>query len=523
MRKVASIGLSLLFGLTTSCVNDRIITSYLDMAEAVMHAQPDSALKILQAIDAQQIPHESLQARYALLYTQALDKNYLAIPNDNLIDLAVNYYSRKKDYRRLGWAFLYQGNAYGQRDSTGLAMGAYLKAQEQLKRFNDDYLLGVLTNEMASLYQEQSDYEKALHFFKQSLSAFRRIENRKNEGAVLEQIAGLLYISRHPTDSIQYYYDEARAIATERNDLESLYRLLASNAIVLHVRKEYTQAKELLSNTIQKYKQGIIPLECYPLLCYLHFDTGQLDSARHYMLSFISNSTLTPKRRAGALNTLRSIEESAGNFQQALLYSSQHTALTDSITRQRHVEDLRLIEAKHKHDTLTQEKSLLLLKSILFAFLAIIVTITCSFMYVKWRKRRNELQYKPMKEFIKNAYLNNWHPELFAQHFMQKPAHCADANFYSIVTQLAKDYFPGLIDLLKTHYPTLNEVEITLICLLYAGIEKKYLCSVYNVPSANAMYTRCYRLYQKLGIKTAPKDPGSFRDRLFECLSKDLV
>jgi len=73
----------------------------------MMSAQPDSALIILQTIDRQQIPQGAQQARFALLYTQALDKNYLPLSGDSLINTAVDYFSHKKDYKRLGWAYLY--------------------------------------------------------------------------------------------------------------------------------------------------------------------------------------------------------------------------------------------------------------------------------------------------------------------------------------------------------------------------------------------------------------------------------
>ena len=54
----------------------------LNLAESVMDEQPDSALTLLKQIDGNQILSVSQSARYALLYSQALDKNYIDVTND---------------------------------------------------------------------------------------------------------------------------------------------------------------------------------------------------------------------------------------------------------------------------------------------------------------------------------------------------------------------------------------------------------------------------------------------------------
>ena len=73
----------------TGCYN-REQDSRLDEAEALLQNKPDSALTILQ----QFIPgsQQAEQARYALLYSAALDKNHIKITNDSLIRKAWNYY-----------------------------------------------------------------------------------------------------------------------------------------------------------------------------------------------------------------------------------------------------------------------------------------------------------------------------------------------------------------------------------------------------------------------------------------------
>ena len=214
MKHAISISASifLLSSLLVSCTGNRYTSRSLDTAEAIMSERPDSALYILQSLHGQSIPTGALQARFALLYTQALDKNYLPIPGDSLINIAIEYYSRKKDNQRLGWAYLYLGTAYTQMDSVAQAINKYKKAQELAEKYADYALLSVVTSEMGALYREQRHYKEALELFKISWTACKDSGNQKNEGYILSRIGHVFYLSA-AVDSAGYYFNKAREIA----------------------------------------------------------------------------------------------------------------------------------------------------------------------------------------------------------------------------------------------------------------------------------------------------------------------
>ncbi|MDE6627780.1 MAG: tetratricopeptide repeat protein, partial [Muribaculaceae bacterium] len=69
-------------------------------AEALMDSFPDSALAVMRGVS---IPAEASRrehALYALLLTQALDKNYIDVADDSLIAVADEYYRTTSDTRR---------------------------------------------------------------------------------------------------------------------------------------------------------------------------------------------------------------------------------------------------------------------------------------------------------------------------------------------------------------------------------------------------------------------------------------
>ena len=83
--------------LLQSCkVRSRYI-EILDDAESYMDERPDSALAVLRAMDPDMLPGRKAKAKYALLHSIALDKNYIDLTTDSIIAPAVEYYRRRGD------------------------------------------------------------------------------------------------------------------------------------------------------------------------------------------------------------------------------------------------------------------------------------------------------------------------------------------------------------------------------------------------------------------------------------------
>lgn len=74
-----------------SC-KDNQIGSALTSAEISMNDNPESSLEVLESIDKDLLSTRKQNAKYALLYSMALDKNYIDIKADSIIAPAVEYY-----------------------------------------------------------------------------------------------------------------------------------------------------------------------------------------------------------------------------------------------------------------------------------------------------------------------------------------------------------------------------------------------------------------------------------------------
>lgn len=130
-------------------------------ADSLMHTKPDSALRILLDIPMEEFAIRADSAYYALLLTQAKDKNYIVHKNDSLIRMAVEYYDAIGDKRMRAKARYYLGSVYRDMNKQAEAIREYLIAAPLTDRVKDKRQLGLIYNNIGYIYNLQGFIEKA--------------------------------------------------------------------------------------------------------------------------------------------------------------------------------------------------------------------------------------------------------------------------------------------------------------------------------------------------------------------------
>ena len=74
------------------CRDASSVSSRLDAADSLMELRPDSSLIILDSIQPSALNERGLKARYALLKSMALDKNYVDTTTFDVLQPAIDYY-----------------------------------------------------------------------------------------------------------------------------------------------------------------------------------------------------------------------------------------------------------------------------------------------------------------------------------------------------------------------------------------------------------------------------------------------
>lgn len=154
----------------SSCEDiDADLNLKLDKVEAMIEGVPDSAMMILKTIDGNAIKEKSQNARYALLYTTALKRNYVKETNDSLINIAIDYYRNNGGARQLCQSLNLKSEININNKAYDKAMLACYETETILSEFeNNEYEKGLLYIQLAYLHAIYYDTPKSLEYFKKA-------------------------------------------------------------------------------------------------------------------------------------------------------------------------------------------------------------------------------------------------------------------------------------------------------------------------------------------------------------------
>lgn len=127
-----------------------------------MSTRPDSALYLLENVCVSEIKTPAQNAKYALLLTQAQDKNYVTPTTDSLIRIATEYYdSIGNDITMQAKAHYYLGRVYQESGNNPATIREFLKAMPLVKQAKDHKLLCMLYGNLGYVYYQQDLLDKA--------------------------------------------------------------------------------------------------------------------------------------------------------------------------------------------------------------------------------------------------------------------------------------------------------------------------------------------------------------------------
>lgn len=145
----------------TACTGKTDCSRLLTETDLLMHTHPDSSLHILKKIPVENLKTDENKAYYALLMTQAKDKNYIVQTDDSLIRTAVQYYDAKNNIKMQSRAYYLWGSVFRDKNKQAAAVEKYLIAIPFALKTNDKKLAGRIYNNLGYLYYRQDLNEKA--------------------------------------------------------------------------------------------------------------------------------------------------------------------------------------------------------------------------------------------------------------------------------------------------------------------------------------------------------------------------
>lgn len=356
MRKLLCFGLLLICGLIISCVDERASTAF-DKAESYMEIYPDSALLLLNQIPHPERLHGKQQADYALLLTQARDKNYLdSLQSDSLIKIAVDYYRGSEDRVRAGKAFLYYGKVMALQGKGEMAMQAFLDAQNNFEKTKEYKMLALVQQYMGSLNDDREMYDLALDNYRKSIDYSMITGDTLKMVYSYRNIAWIYEIKQNSDSAI--WYAKAGISLLKQDSLAPVFSSLS------HFLGEQAKRKRNYSEAITYFVRAIEHERIPALVCSYNMSMGDaclqmghLEEAEKIFKSILLSKDIY--MQSGGYNYLYQLEKQRANYILALSYKEKSDSLLAISQKMDMQSEILNLQSKYETDKLMMENRLL--------------------------------------------------------------------------------------------------------------------------------------------------------------------
>ena len=512
--------LFLLFAIT-ACKQEKSYSPWLIQADSQMKTNPEEALSLLQDSARSSLQTSADQAYYALLLTQARDKNYIVQTNDSLIQKAVHYYDTHEDAAM-------QARAY--------------------------YLWG-------SFYRDQNDYSQAIDKYTIALSHVSDRSECAELKASLYSNLGYLYYTQGLNSEADSIYHRAALLAKSQKDTISIcYSLLQRGMISLdqgkkHYPKAERQMQQALSigkafsdstilvpvyhslsvlyNQMPKPRQALQyarlnysvlkdTLHCYRtflLLGNAYFLNGQYDAADIF-LKKVFKAERYYDTKADACMRLSEIAQKKGDMETSILMERKRAMYQDSarVKQQKHHILKGIIARERSNSNAISKRS----THILYTTVAVFFFISLICLFYFWKKY---LQYKaPKQELVKKEWENAISQERVSRSTL-KQAYTKEeyktSTLYLKVSRIAKELpsvetkenlteeewsrfvtltnvgWNGIIAFLDEKY-NLSAEEIRICCLYLAKVPVTHMGHFLHIQSRSTVQSKSKDILLKI-------------------------
>ena len=223
------------------------------LQEASLHtAQPDSVMDLLGRIACPDCLQGKARADYALLYTEALNKQDRIGTDDSLIKIALGYYSKQAPGIPLAKSYFLLGRIYQQQGNDTLALKVNLQALAALPPQAQDRTRMLVNYDLGYLYHKTDCYSQALLHYRE-MQKYVDTHSDTLDCYITAYSLGDIFMLLNRYDSAYHYYQEAISFARQLENKS--YERYIIRQLCLHARLtgNRQQAKVYLQEIVDTY------------------------------------------------------------------------------------------------------------------------------------------------------------------------------------------------------------------------------------------------------------------------------
>lgn len=311
-------------------------------ADACMEEHPDSALAALQRIDAQELAGKEEKAKYALLLSMALDKNYVDKTDFEVLQPAIDYYQSHGTATDKLRTYYYQGRIYqNQQKHDELALQCFVKALTEGTASDDILTKARVLFTQGRIYSTIYEWDKCIATYLEAAKYFKRMDRTSSYVNCIADVINVYTITGDTAQAGKY-------IALAQENLDD-----CSSKIKAHFYSDYLT---YLATYSQDEKDIRITINEYITIS-ASSGTDWLSVANAYLRIGDASAAMDAlTRHKGIVNVAQKVKYHAllakaykqgENYKEAMDAYEYYVALTDSLEYARVKSDIQFVEEKH--------------------------------------------------------------------------------------------------------------------------------------------------------------------------------
>ena len=517
--------------------------SRLSRADSLLRCNdPDSALRLLTAIDGAKLSSAGDRAYHALLLTQAQYRCYADITSDSTINVALDYYKGHDGEReKLTRAYIYKGAVMEVLGDAEQAMSFYKQALSVASR-SDHFNQGYANLRIGYIYRDYLVNDSAdITSLKQALHHFEQVPDSFYVATCLSTI-GSSYSSLGKNDSGLVYLERADTLIKALNLSKLDYynqRYLADLKMFSPSVEDVVAAKDIavkLANEDTDEHEHHVLIAAYTLA-----KLNKADSARYY-LAQVDKDRLSDGLRILYNFCYAELARCRGDFKQFEHYFRCADDIGDSLLSNTLQLRLREVEAKYDNEALKNKSIrykynwiISLIGAALFAglMLAVIVAMRRKLARRQQLLRQSEDAIERLREdqarlteqlsahqamsaelkqtiwsqvevysqlMEKHITTLAGSPKRFSDEFERSyRKNRPDNSFWKAFRSYANVKYNDIITRSLEEYPSLSDTDLNFLSLYCCGFPTSVIMACMGYNDAHSVYNKKRRLAQILG------------------------
>lgn len=528
----------------TFCGRQDTINESLDRAESCMSDHPDSALAILEAMDSTHFNSRRQNARFALLKSMALDKNYIDRTDDSLVNIAVNYYRHCSSAPYKFKSYYYQARIY---QNAGLMD----KAMESLVRAENIRAKSIPAADLARLHIAKSQILISRYDYSENLiSELKLVEFYSKEAGKMDNYVMSLLDQAKVHIALGRYNDAGHCLDTVRNqDTLSHRSSLGYNKLRLYLSADSGQPADSISANLNKYLAVAKDLSeiNWEFVSEAYIKLGEYYSAINSLRKHSEYNDLTNDEAYYYL--MSKAYYSIGCYQYAYDNLAAYSDISDSLDMVKMSQEVNSVKEQFENESLIQAQHRRL-STIVFLFILSSIAIGIYLFRKEKEEKRLWQKFNDLKE--EYEYLNETKENCQAKMISladEETLKILDRRIKALGTFLSKDkpdslskvadkledlstdknivtdsigmlyaiYHPSFV--LKLEEYGLTASEVGFCCLLLLGLRTSELSSVVNKSNT---YNISSQIRSKLKLEQSSGKLANWLIKLYESTERTL-